>query len=267
MSTQNNTYKLAYECCDQIFIETRSIPTIDLVRERIGINSPRTIKNAMNDWVDKLARRYAGQLQQTDTPVILNDMLSDMWKLSIKEAAAKHEADRQAFQIEIQSLIDDKLNLNAVIGQLQDELTQSHQETLHLSRQVADLTTETQALSLELAARHERIEQLTDEKLRLVVDIDQLIGDHKTNLLALQQSHNRALQDATVTWQKQVEDWRTQADKQNVEMQDIIKARIDDLKTIELLNAKISLLESQNQQLRASAKQKLFEPKWKKRTI
>ena len=58
-----DTYTLAYDCCETILRELNRFPTIDLIRERIGVNSPTTIKKAMNNWTAEFAKRYIEQQQ------------------------------------------------------------------------------------------------------------------------------------------------------------------------------------------------------------
>ena len=86
MAKNLNTYELAYECCNTVFIEDGRFPTIDSIRERIQINSPAVIKRAMNDWTLHFVEKHRERLEHPTMPTLLIDASESIWKLALLEA-------------------------------------------------------------------------------------------------------------------------------------------------------------------------------------
>lgn len=90
MPKVTDTYALAYACCETVLRELKRFPTIDLIRERIGVNSPNTIKRAMNDWTDAFVRDYIEQDSSRFTcpevPAVLTDAVYRLWQDAASEA-------------------------------------------------------------------------------------------------------------------------------------------------------------------------------------
>lgn len=87
-----DTYELAYACCETVLKELGRFPTIELIRERIGVNSPNTIKKAMNDWTAAFARHYVEQLEAPQAfpgvPERLSVALVQLWAEAVAESRA-----------------------------------------------------------------------------------------------------------------------------------------------------------------------------------
>jgi hypothetical protein len=86
MPKLTDTYARAYDCCDAVFTELGRFPTIDLIRERIGVNSPMTIKKAMNEWTRHFAEQHFDKLNRPDVPAALAHAMEQAWKLAVVEA-------------------------------------------------------------------------------------------------------------------------------------------------------------------------------------
>lgn len=128
MPKMTDTYQLAYACCETILKELNRFPTIDLIRERIGVNSPNTIKKAMNDWTTSFAKQYIEQQQSKifcpEVPNILTDAVYQLWKHSVKEAEqlANEKVD----------ILKTQLNeLQMTVDQQQTALLASQQELIN----------------------------------------------------------------------------------------------------------------------------------------
>ncbi len=175
MPKVTDTYALAYECCDRVLQETERFPTIEAIRERIGVNSPNTIKKAMNDWTVAFARKHFAALHRPDLPIALQDATETLWHLALKEAAVLHaEASRQQ-EAEREQLHQDILALKQHVRQLEEELTSAGNNLTELRsefnqsqgllseyRQIRDdqhqtiLSLQTQMQQLELQRADER---------------------------------------------------------------------------------------------------------------
>ena len=174
MPKLTDTYARAYGCCDAVFTELGRFPTIDLIRERIGVNSPVTIKKAMNEWTRHFAERHFDKLNRPDVPAALAHAMEQAWKLAVQEAEKAYLQKEQVYQhtlaenqVTIDSLQQEKAFLNQTLGEARDELVKAEQHIQTLSQQL-----DTQGQTLRQLA-----EQLTDaEKQR--ADQQALMQEH-----------------------------------------------------------------------------------------
>jgi len=90
-----NTYSLAYECCDRVFLEEGRFPTIDAIRARIQINSPAVIKRAMNDWTLHFVDKHRRKLEHPNMPAVLVDAAESLWHLALQQTGQAYD-ERQA---------------------------------------------------------------------------------------------------------------------------------------------------------------------------
>jgi chromosome segregation ATPase len=97
MPKHTDTYARAYEACAEIFTELARFPTIDLVRERIGVNSPTVIKRAITDWTLAFAEQARAKRGRPDLPGALLDAADTLWQLALREAHTQFEQDRRAW--------------------------------------------------------------------------------------------------------------------------------------------------------------------------
>jgi len=178
-----DTYTLAYVCCETILKELRRFPTIDLIRDRIGVNSPNTIKKAMNAWTEDFAKQYVdahgSKFECPDVPAVLTDAVYNLWHHTVSEAK--------------RSLTEQDSLLYAQIAQLQHEIEQQQIVLVNADRalQLAELKIndlESRVISInadldssqaELFASHQRekdlILALENQKLRQ----SELISHHQ----------------------------------------------------------------------------------------
>jgi len=164
MPKLTDTYARAYDCCDAVFTELGRFPTIDLIRERIGVNSPVTIKKAMNEWTRHFAERHFDQLNRPDMPAALAHAMEQAWKLAVLEAEKAYLQKEQGYQqtlaenqVTIDSLQQEKAFLNQTLGQAMGQLAESEQQ-IQVLRQQRD----TQAQTL-----HQLAGQLADAEKQL----------------------------------------------------------------------------------------------------
>jgi hypothetical protein len=121
-----DTYTLAYACCDDVLMETGKFPTIDTIRNRIGVNSPNTISNAIKAWTQAFAERQLDKQSRPDLPSILLESIEGIWKLSTIEAAKNYVDKEKALNTAI-------TELQTTINQQQKALTQ-YEKDIEASR-------------------------------------------------------------------------------------------------------------------------------------
>ena len=176
-----DTYALAYACCETILKELSRFPTIDLVRERIGVNSPNTIKKAMNDWTAAFAKQYIeqqrSQLDCPGVPTVLTDALYRLWQQTAAEARQTYTdqaAVSQQHITELQQVIEQQLTsladadqalVQAAIKQSTAEQQLTALNTDHDRLQAGLLTTQQreQALLKTLEAQKQRKIELNEQ--------------------------------------------------------------------------------------------------------
>jgi chromosome segregation ATPase len=95
MTKNTDTYALAYECCDTVFLEDGRFPTIDAIRDRIHVNSPAVIKRAMNDWTLHFVEKHRRRLEHPTMPAVIVDAAESLWKLALLQAEQSY-SERKA---------------------------------------------------------------------------------------------------------------------------------------------------------------------------
>jgi len=100
-----DTYTLAYEACGSYFVATGKMPTVESIKEAIGIKSPTTISTAIKDWKTALAKSMGeNKVAITGIPVDLNDAFVAVWQKAQTAAAAgfrERLAELEARQAEL----------------------------------------------------------------------------------------------------------------------------------------------------------------------
>lgn len=164
MPKLTDTYARAYDCCDAVFTELGRFPTIDLIRERIGVNSPVTIKKAMNEWTRHFAEQHFDKLNRPDIPVSLNHAMEQAWKLAVVEAEKTYRQKEQGYQDTIAEnrmvmagLEQEKAFLNQSLGQARGQIAESEQQNQALRQQ----------LDAQAETIHQLAGQLTDAEKQL----------------------------------------------------------------------------------------------------
>jgi hypothetical protein len=153
MPKLTDTYARAYDCCDLILSELGRFPTIDLIRERIGVNSPTTIKRAMNEWTQHFAEKHFDKINRPDIPVTLLHSVEQVWKLAVIEAEKAYLQKEQAYQqqvakhqTEIATLKQEHELLQTSLGQERLKVAESHQQLELLQQQLAGKMEDNQQL-------------------------------------------------------------------------------------------------------------------------
>lgn len=240
-----DTYQLAYTCCETILKELNRFPTIDLIRERIGVNSPNTIKKAMNDWTASFAKQYIEQQQSKmhcpEVPNLLTDAVYQLWKLSVNEAEQLANTKIAASQIQL--------------NELQNTLKQQH--TILLAAQ-QDLNTET----FNLATAQTLIENLNHEKdliqtaliaeQQKTLTLTKTLEEQSNREIALKEQHVLRLQQEQDWMQRRILEERELAAEKWQAKQQPFEERLYFLKSqVEQALQSQALVQKQNQQLLA----------------
>jgi chromosome segregation ATPase len=143
-----DTYTLAYACCETILKELQRFPTIDLIRDRIGVNSPNTIKKAMNDWTAAFAKHYIEQqrspLDCPGVPTALTDTLYQLWKDTVSEAQQRYTEQSAVLQ-------DNITQLQHTIAQQHIVLTDAEQALHEAGVKIETLEADLMASSVDQA--------------------------------------------------------------------------------------------------------------------
>ncbi len=188
MPKLTDTYARAYDCCDQVFTELGRFPTIDLIRERIGVNSPVTIKKAMNEWTRHFAERHFDKLNRPDIPVVLTQAMEQAWQLAVLEAEQAYVQKEQGYK---QSLAE----AQATIGLLQQE-RELMVQTLGEAREHLERAEQ------KLLAFQQQVDGLAQDNRRLEEQVEtsgKQLAEHKA-LLAEQAQRWQERQEQDQAW-------------------------------------------------------------------
>lgn len=177
MPPQTDTYARAFACCADILAELGRFPTIDLVRGRIGVNSPATIKRAINDWTLQFAEQYIENQQATDVPAVLVDGLRQVWRTAVAEADKAFLQKEQAHLDRVKQLEAAWAEEQQLTQALGDQLDEARRElerqgelARHLDSQLAEAVQQNLAAVDALEAsqvENERLAgRLADEQIR-----------------------------------------------------------------------------------------------------
>ena len=170
MPKVTDTYALAYAACGELLSELGRFPTIDLVRTRIGVNSPATIKKAITEWTVQFAAQQLERQQRPGVPALLLEHLEQLWGLAVNEARATYREQEQAYQTQVQSLAAELTGQQQLVRELSETLSEARQalvqheaaqQRLHASLAEAEQTR--QALQQHLAARDVELARLNQQ--------------------------------------------------------------------------------------------------------
>jgi chromosome segregation ATPase len=106
MPKHTDTYARAYEACGSVFTELARFPTIDLIRERIGVNSPTVIKRAITDWTLAFAEQAREKQGRPDLPHALLETAERLWALALREARTQFDRERHTWTEDKTALAD-----------------------------------------------------------------------------------------------------------------------------------------------------------------
>jgi chromosome segregation ATPase len=166
MPKTTDTYARAYDACATVFSELARFPTIDLVRDRIGVNSPVVIKRAITDWTLAFAERYREKSTRPELPSTLIEAAEALWQRALAEADARFAGERQAWTDQQrqwdQTLAEARETGAALAGELdanRRSLAAQEARTAELQRQ----------LDAERAARTQAEAALADVRSELAI--------------------------------------------------------------------------------------------------
>lgn len=166
MPKLTDTYARAYDCCDRILTELGRFPTIDLIRERIGVNSPTTIKKAMNEWTQHFAEQHFDKLHRPDIPVTLIHSVEQVWKLAVLEAEKAYLDKEKAYQhslAENQAVLvqqqQEQQTLKAILRDTDTALAQAGQYSQALQQQLNGQQQENAELQEKVAANEKQLQE------------------------------------------------------------------------------------------------------------
>jgi len=149
MPKLTDTFKLAFECCDEVLRETGKFPTIDAVRSRIGVNSPNTIKNAINQWTEHFAKRHLEKLDRPSVPIALLDAVEKVWTLAVKAAEQSYQTKELALQQTVTNKEEELAQAHEIAGLWETAMKQMEARFNALEQERAALLAESQALREE----------------------------------------------------------------------------------------------------------------------
>jgi hypothetical protein len=244
-----DTYQLAYACCETVLKELNRFPTIDLIRERIGVNSPNTIKKAMNDWTEAFVKQYIEQQQATiafpEVPAVLNDAVYQLWKRSVNEAEQLANIKAEALKAQLDELQQTIDHYKTDCLALQQALQNETNKLTATEKQLATLNLEHQLTLTELLETQQREQALANA----------LEEQSKREQALMEQHAERLQQDQTWMQRRILEERELAAEKwqakylQQEERLAFLKAQAE-----QALQSQ-TLLQTQNQQLLAEIKQ------------
>jgi archaellum component FlaC len=195
MTKNTDTYALAYECCDTVFLEDGRFPTIDAIRDRIHVNSPAVIKRAMNDWTLHFVEKHRRRLEHPTMPAVIVDAAESLWKLALLQAEQSY-SERKAV------LTNQEYEWKRQIAELEKTLT---------DRQTAWEIDRTQ-LANELQAKMERITEVRNKLEMTTVRLDEserALSDTRQSLSRV----DGALAEARSAHEIQAKEWTAKFDQ------------------------------------------------------
>lgn len=260
-----DTYALAYECCDQVLLETERFPTIDSIRERIGVNSPTTIKKAINDWTVAFARKHFEKMHRPELPTALLDAAEALWYLALKQAehafqaqVLQHQEEMEVLKqqrVAMEQMLVERDNLLSTTQQRFDDLEQRHQA---LNTAYIDLQQEQQALQQQYEGSQQELLQLKQSH-KLELEQIQVRREQDADWYQRRIVEERELQ--TEKWQRKV----TQLEELNQALQQSAKQA---MQNTQQCRESYQALQQHCQQLEtalAAAQQPVTEPIWRRK--
>jgi DNA repair exonuclease SbcCD ATPase subunit len=198
MEKRSDTYSLAYEGCHAVFLEEGRFPTIDAIRDRIGINSPAVIKRAMNDWTLHFVEKHRQKLENPHLPAVLVDASESLWKLAMSEA-------KKAFAEKENALSLRESEWQSQIKRLEDQLIENQQMWASEKNQLD------QALKEQISKANDLTETLNSTNQQLK-DVESAFNVNRENLSRVE----GALAEARKAHEAQAKEWSDHAEKNHL---------------------------------------------------
>lgn len=198
MEKRSDTYSLAYECCNSVFLEDGRFPTIDAIRDRIHINSPAVIKRAMNDWTLHFVERHRQKLENPNMPAVIVDASESLWKLAMSEA-------KKAFDVREKELSLRESEWKSQIKCLKDKLTENQQKWESENGRLNQALAEQVSLGQDLAENL----KITTQQLK---ETESSLSVNRENLSRVE----GALEEARKAHEAQTKEWSEKSEKDHL---------------------------------------------------
>lgn len=237
---KKNTYTRAYEACEVFFIESGQIPTIDIIKPLINVNSPTTISNAIKDWKQALSqsiRKNPGN--NPGLPKPLMDVVNALWEQALAEA--KNVLNEQAFELQgKQADLEAKelaLDIEATrVHQLIQLTEQKFQEEInYLKKELNRITTE----SISLATQTECFRKIASENEKINAVLIEEVRQEKDKFARLERQYDKEHEWAL----KRIEEEKNNHQLQtHNEMQRLKSEATRSKQSSELIQAKLEIM-------------------------
>lgn len=195
MKKNTDTYSLAYECCDRVFLDEGRFPTIDAIRARIQINSPAVIKRAMNDWTLHFVEKHRRKLEHPNMPAALVDAAESLWQLALQQAKQAYGERHAALD---RKEADWQDRLQALEKQRADQEQAWRQESERMAQELSSQTDVVLELSGQLGTTAARLENTEHWLAEAKQDLSRVEG---------------ALTEARTANETQARDWAAKFEK------------------------------------------------------
>jgi hypothetical protein len=111
--------KDVFEAADR-FVEAGEVPTLQLIREKLGTGSFATISAHLKKWRER-------KIQESpipEPPEALTTVLKQIWAMAYREATTQFESARQAGELERKKLVEESEQMLSEIQKLEDTLVE-----------------------------------------------------------------------------------------------------------------------------------------------
>ncbi|MFI3137129.1 MAG: DNA-binding protein, partial [Methylococcaceae bacterium] len=253
-----DTYALAYACCETILKELNRFPTIDLIRERIGVNSPNTIKKAMNAWTEAFTKQYIEQQQSgincPEVPALLTNAVYQLWQYSVKEAEQLANVKTAVLQTQLD-------HLQQAVEQYKADLSEMQQGLENKTHQLNAANTQISTLNHENSLKQKTLQETLQRENALANTLEEL----SKREITLKEQHTQHLQQEQDWMQRRILEEREWASEKWQEKQHPLEERLGFLKAqVAQAQQAQALVLTQNQQLLAEITQLKAQQRGKK---
>lgn len=167
MPAKTDTYDRAYSACTTLFTENGAFPTIQAVRERIGVNSPATIKRAINDWTIQTARSLFERRQQPGLPPRLIEAAENLWTQALKEAEEVYVKRQEEWEAQLKGLEGQLQQARLREAELTERLEERESQLQHFQSTLQETIQKKNAVEQESASLQGKVELLQQQVERL----------------------------------------------------------------------------------------------------
>lgn len=189
MARTSDTYGRAYDCCEELFLSSGRLPTVEMVKQEIATNSPAVIKRAINDWLLHYTQQQADKLARPQLPAALLTAVEAIWKKATVEAEKVYEQRAQELALIEQQ---DKSRIAALENSLVEKEAHWLQEKLALQE---DIDQRTQTLSGIMDELEDAVKKVHELKQSLAETCQTLSGAEG------------ALNEARIAQESQAKEW------------------------------------------------------------